>query len=300
MADRRLQVFHAVAEHLSFTKAAEALFMTQPAVTFQIRQLEEQYDTRLFERRRRGIALTPAGELMFSYARRILGLSDEMDTRLAEMTGDVRGMLPLGASAMIAECLMASVLADFSARYPQVRPQMVVANSAEIASRVAGHTVAVGLIEAAARQPGLTCDVCRDDELAVICAPSYPLAGLKKVGPRKLADHVYVSREPGSATREIVAGYFRDNRVPPEGLGTQMELGSPEAIKAAVATGLGFSIMARALVAREVQLGTLLAIPLHPPLRRKLYLIQPEGRFQSRLVTTFVQFARQHLKDTAP
>jgi DNA-binding transcriptional LysR family regulator len=212
----------------------------------------------------------------------------------------VRGVLPLGASAMVAECLMAGVLADFSARYPQVRAQMVVANSQEIASRVAGHTVAVGLIEAAARQPGLTCDVCRDDELAVICAPGHPLAGLKKIAPRVLADHKYVSREPGSATREIVAGHFRDNRVPPDGVRTQMELGSPEAIKAVVATGLGFSIVARALVAREVQLGTLLAIPLHPPLRRKLYLIQPEDRFQSRLVSTFVQFVRQQMKGNAP
>ena len=86
MADRRLQVFHAVARHLSFTRAADALFMTQPAVTFQVRQLEEQYNTRLFERRHGGIALTPAGELALSYAERILGLSDEMDARLAELT----------------------------------------------------------------------------------------------------------------------------------------------------------------------------------------------------------------------
>ena len=299
MADRRLQVFHAVAEHLSFTKAAEALFMTQPAVTFQVRQLEEQYDTRLFERRRGGITLTPAGELVFSYAQRILGLGDELDTRLGEMTGDVRGALPLGATPMVAECLMAGVLVDFCARYPQARPQMVVANSEEIASRVAGHTVAVGLIEAAARQPGLTCDFCRDDDLAMICAPAHPLAGAKRVGRRTLAGHDYVSREPGSATREMVAGYFRDNGVPPEGLRTPMELGSPEAIKAVVAAGLGFSIMARTQVAREVQLGTLRAIPLHPALRRKLYLIQPEDRFQSRLVGAFVQFARQKLKDTA-
>jgi len=299
MADRRLQVFHAVAEHLSFTRAAEVLFMTQPAVTFQIRQIEEQYDTRLFERRHQGIALTPAGELVFSYAKRILGLADEMESRLAEMTGEVRGVLPVGASAMIAECLLPTVLADFNARYPQVRLRVVVAASEEIAARVAGHGVPVGLIEAATRQPGLTCDACRDDELAVICAPGYPLAGLKKVGPRALADHEYLSREPGSATREIIAVYFRDNRVPPEGLKTQMELGSPETLKAVVATGLGFAIMARALVAREVELGTLVAIRLDPPLRRKLYLIQPEDRFRSRLVTTFVQFARQQLEDLA-
>lgn len=299
MADRRLQVFHAVAEHLSFTRAAEALFMTQPAVTFQIRQLEEQYDTRFFERRHGSIALTPAGELAFSYARRILGLADEMDTRLGEMTGEVRGVLPVGASAMIAECLMPGVLAGFNARHPQVRLRVFVAGSDEIAGRVAGHTVAVGLTEAAARQPGLSSDICRDDEFAVICAPGYPLAGLKRVGPRVLADHEYLSREPGSATREIVDAYFRDNRVPPEKLKTQMELGSPETLKAVVATGLGFAIMARALVAREVQLGTLVAIRLHPPLRRKVYLIQPEDRFRSRLVTTFVQFTRRQLKDLA-
>ena len=103
MADRRLQVFHAVARHLSFTRAAEALFMTQPAVTFQIRQLEEQYNTRLFERRHGSISLTPAGELVLSYAERILALSDELDTRLAEMTGEMRGLLLLGASTTIAE-----------------------------------------------------------------------------------------------------------------------------------------------------------------------------------------------------
>ncbi|MGB9194522.1 MAG: LysR family transcriptional regulator, partial [Azonexus sp.] len=115
MADRRLQVFYAVAKHLSFTRAADALFMTQPAVTFQVRQLEEQYSTRLFERRHGGIALTPAGELAFSYAERILGLSDEMDARLAELTGEMRGRLLLGASAPIAESLLPGILAAFNA-----------------------------------------------------------------------------------------------------------------------------------------------------------------------------------------
>ena len=110
MADRRLQVFHAVAKHLSFTRAADALFMTQPAVTFQIKQLEEQYGTRLFERRHGSISLSPAGELVFSYARRILALSDEMETRLSEMTDEMRGPLLLGASTTIAEFMLPRVL----------------------------------------------------------------------------------------------------------------------------------------------------------------------------------------------
>src|SRR5574343_1945553 len=109
MADRRLQVFHAVARHLSFTRAADALFMTPPAVTFQIRQLEEQYSTRLFERRHGGISLTPAGELVLAYAEKILALSDEMETRLSEMTGEMRGPLLVGASTTIAEFMLPKV-----------------------------------------------------------------------------------------------------------------------------------------------------------------------------------------------
>jgi len=106
MADRRLQVFHAVAKHLSFTRAADALFMTQPAVTFQIRQLEEQFSTRLFERRHGSISLTPAGELVLSYAEKILALSDEMETRIGEMTGEMRCPLLVGASTTIAEFML--------------------------------------------------------------------------------------------------------------------------------------------------------------------------------------------------
>ena len=297
MADRRLQVFHAVAKHLSFTRAADTLFMSQPAVTFQVRQLEEQYNARLFERRHGGITLTPAGDLALSYAERILELSDEMDTRLAEISGEMRGLLLLGASTTIAENLLPGVLVEFNASHPQARPRLIVANSEAIASRVADHSLEVGLIDAPVKLPGLTCEVCCDDELTVISAPGYPLAKLKKVGPRALADYEYLSREPGSGTREIVENYFRACKVTVDDLKTQMELGSQEALKAVVATGLGFAIVSRATVEKELRLGLLLATPLDPPLRRNIYLIQFEERFRSRLVTTFVQFARQRLKD---
>ena len=297
MADRRLQVFHAVAKHLSFTRAADALFMTQPAVTFQVRQLEEQYNTRLFERRHGSITLTQAGELALSYAERILELSDEMDTRFAEMTGEMRGLLLIGASTTIAESLLPEVLAEFNASHPQARPRLIVANSEAIAGRVADHSLEVGLVDAPVKLPGLTCEVCCEDELTVICAPGYPLAELKKVGPRALVDYEYLSREPGSGTRDIVDNYFRANKVVVDDLKMQMELGSQEALKAVVATSLGFAIVSRAAVDKELKLGLLQAIPLDPPLRRSIYLVQLEERFRSRLVTTFVQFARQRLKE---
>lgn len=299
MADRRLQVFHAVAKHLSFTRAADALFMTQPAVTFQIRQLEEQYGTRLFERRHAGISLTPAGEVVLSFAEKILALSDELETRLSEMTGEMRGPLLVGGSTTIAEFMLPRVLGEFNAAYPQVRARLIVANSESIESQVAEHTLDVGLIEVPGKLAGLTSQVCCEDELIIICAPDYPLAGMKSVTPKALAEYEFISREPGSGTREITDAYFRSHKVPPESLKTQMELGSPEALKGVVSTGLGFAIVSRAVVAKELQLGELLAIPLRPALKRSLYLVFQQDRFQSRLTATFIEFTRTKLKEMA-
>src|SRR5690349_21671487 len=153
MADRRLQVFYTVARQLSFTKAAEQLFMTQPAVTFQVKQLEEHFNTRLFERSHGRIALTPAGRLVMGYAEKILGLSDEMETRVGDLTGEISGPLLLGASTTIAEYLLPRVLGEFKARHPQVQAHMTVANSETIEQRVADHALDLGLIESPAHLP---------------------------------------------------------------------------------------------------------------------------------------------------
>ena len=295
MADRRLQVFHAVAKHLSFTKAAEALFMTQPAVTFQIRQLEEHFNTRLFDRAHGRIALTPAGQLALEYAERILGLSSELDTRLKEMSGQVAGPLLIGASTTIAEFLLPQVLGEFKARYPAVVPRLFVANSEAVQGRIAERSLDLGFIEGDSHLPSLVTDVCCDDELRVVCAPSHPLAKLKSVVPKALMEHAYVSREPGSGTREVIDNYLQKAGVQPDSLQVVMELGSPEALKGLVATGLGFTIMSRAIAALEVKLGRLVQIPLSPPLIRHLSVVYPKERFHSRLVNGFVQFAKERL-----
>jgi len=295
MADRRLQVFHAVAKHLSFTKAAEALFMTQPAVTFQIRQLEEQFNTRLFDRTHGRITLTPAGAMALDYAERILGLSSELDTRLKEISGQVAGPLLIGASTTIAEFLLPRVLGEFKASYPAVVPRLFVANSEAVQGRISERTLDLGFIEGDSHLPSLVTDVCCDDELRVVCAPSHPLARLKSVAPKALMEHAYVSREPGSGTREVIDHYLQKAGVQPDALQVVMELGSPEALKGLVATGLGFTIMSRAIAALEVKLGRLAQIPLSPPLIRHLSVVYPKERFHSRLVNEFVQFAKERL-----
>jgi DNA-binding transcriptional LysR family regulator len=299
MADRRLQVFHAVARQLSFTKAAEVLFMTQPAVTFQIKQLEEHFNTRLFDRGHGKISLTPAGETVLEYAERILGLSSEMDVRLAEMTGQIGGPLLVGASTTIAEFMLPRILGEFKSQYPSVRPRLIVANSESIEMRVSEHTLDIGLIEAPSHQSNLQCENCCEDELLAICAPGSPLAKNKELTPQLLATHPFVSREPGSGTREVTDNYFRAAGVPPESLNIVIELGSPEAIKGVVETGIGFAIVSRASVAKEKRLGDLLAIPLKPRLIRTLSMVYPKEKFRSRLVNTFVEFATTKLKQFA-
>jgi len=299
MADRRLQVFHTVARQLSFTKAAEQLFMTQPAVTFQVKQLEEHFNARLFERSHGKIALTPAGELVLDYAERILGLSAELDKRVSELTGAVSGPLLLGCSMTIAEFILPRVLGEFKARHPQVQAHMTVANSETIENRVADHTIDLGLIESPSHLPGLHTEVCCDDELVMICTPRYKLARLRSVTAAQIAGEPYISRESGSGTRQFADNYFRQAGVVPEDLNIVMELGSPEAIKGVVETGIGVAIMSSATVSKELKLGTLVALPLEPRLIRTLSIVRPREKFRSRLLSSFVEFATAKMREMA-
>jgi len=300
MADRRLQVFHAVAKHLSFTKAAEALFMTQPAVTFQIKQLEEHFNTRLFERGHGQISLTEAGRVVFDYAERILGLSNELDARLKDMTGQVTGPLLIGASMTIAEYLLPQVLGEFNARYPGVVPRLLVANSETVQNQVAEHTLDIGFIESDSLLPSLVTEILCEDELLVVCAPSHPLAKLTSIAPGLLAQHAYISREPGSGTREVSDHYLQKIGILPDSLQPVMELGSPEALKGLVATGRGFAIMSRATVIKETQLGQLVGVPLAPRLVRNLALVYSKQKFYSKLVSNFVEFAKERFVAMQP
>jgi DNA-binding transcriptional LysR family regulator len=295
MADRRLRVFHAVAKHLSFTKAAEALFMTQPAVTFQIKQIEEDFNTRLFDRTQGRITLTAAGAKALEYAERILALSGELDARMKEMSGLDSGVLLIGASTTIAEFLLPRVLGEFKARHPAVVPHLFVANSEAVQERVAERSLDLGFIEGDSHLPSLVTDLCCQDELKVVCAPTHALAKLQSVAPETLTEHAYISREPGSGTREVIDHYLQKARIAPDSLQVVMEASTPEALKGLAATGLGFAIMSRATVVKEVRLGELVEVALSPPLLRQLSVVYPKERFHSRLVENFVQLAKQRL-----
>jgi len=214
---------------------------------------------------------------------------------MKEMGGQVAGALLIGASMTIAEYLLPPVLGEFKLQFPGVMPRLFVANSEAVQARIAERSLDVGFIEGDSHLPSLVTDKCGDDELQVICVPSHPLAKLKSASPQLLVEHAYVSREPGSGTREVIDRYLEKAGVPPDSLQLVMELGSPEAIKGLLSTGNGFAIMSRAIVDKELRAGTLACVPLSPALTRHFSAVYPKERFHSRLVNSFVQFAKERL-----
>ncbi|MFA9438165.1 LysR substrate-binding domain-containing protein [Uliginosibacterium sp. sgz301328] len=299
MADRRLQVFHAVAKHGSFTRAAETLFMTQPAVTFQIKQLEEQFNTRLLDRGHGRVSLTPAGEIVFAYAERILGLSDEMETRINELTDELTGVLTIGASPTIAAYWLPQLISKFKQKYPRVVPRVFVGNSENIENRVAAHDIDVGMVEKDSDDPDLECTLAYRDELMVVVPPGHMLSKVSWVRAEDLQPFAFVDRDPGAAIRALAENFFRTSGVPPENLTRAAELGSLAVIKQLVRDGVGFAIISRASLGRDLRDGTLIAISLEPRLYSSLNVLVPKDRFRARLHSTFAEFTVQHMSELA-
>jgi DNA-binding transcriptional LysR family regulator len=298
MADRRLQVFHTVARLLSFTKAAETLHMTQPAVTFQVRQLEEYFNTRLFDRTHNRISLTDAGERVFEYADRIFDLYTDMENSVREMTGEIRGALTIGASTTIAEYMLPALLGDFGTRYPEVTIHLRVSNSEGIVSMVENNTIDLGVVEAPVANKNLVVEVCRMDKLVAIVPPNHDLANKTTVQFYELIEYPFICREEGSGTREVINEYMNKHLVGCDtGLNITMELGSPEAVKGAVEAGMGVSVVSRATILKELKLDTLRAINLEPQMERPFSFVHQKQKFKLRVMEELLDFARNYCVD---
>ncbi|MCZ4305208.1 LysR family transcriptional regulator [Zoogloeaceae bacterium G21618-S1] len=295
MADRRLQVFNAVVKYGSFTRAAERLFMTQPAVTFQIKQLEEHFNTRLLERGHGYATLTPAGEIVHNYAEKILGLNEEMESRVSELTDELSGTLNIGTSTTIAAYWLPKILEGFKRQYPRVIPRVSVGNSSMVAGRVANRDLDLGLIEIVTDDPSLERRGAAQDELMVICSPRHPLAREATLSAAQLLQHPFITREPGNAIRDLADQYFEAAGIGMEEVSVAAELGSLAAVKQLAAEGFGFGIASHAAIQRDIGEGRIAAVPLTPKLYTPLEVIFPKDKFRSRLITTFAEFAVEQL-----
>ncbi|HIJ82865.1 MAG: transcriptional regulator, LysR family [Magnetococcales bacterium] len=293
-SDTRLRVFHAVAKHLSFTRAAEELYLTQPAVTFQIRQLEEHFNTRLFDRHHNRISLTEAGEMVFSYSERILELYRETEKAISEMTGETRGIIKLGASTTIGEYLLPPILSGYHEKFPRVQVRLSVDNTRLVVRKLEDATIDMGMVEGPIANKNITVAPCFEDELVVIFPPGHPFESMEEIPPAKLKDHPFVSREEGSGTRMVISEHLGKSGISYEHLDMILELGTTESVKAAVEGGVGFSIISSVALRKELQLQSLRVGRVKGiKFKRHLNFVFQKQKFRSKAVEEFLNYAKQ-------
>jgi DNA-binding transcriptional LysR family regulator len=290
----RLAVFRAVAHQLSFSKAAEELQLSQPAVSKQIQQLEAELGTRLFQRTGRRVELTEAGRLVLDYAQRLSFLSDEMRRALSELEGVQRGYLRLGASSTPGLYLLPQLLAGFRREYPGVETTLVISNSADVARRVGLGEIDLGFVGAVPQIAGLLVRNFADDEIVLIVPAGHALTRRRKFVPASaawLAPEVLIVREPGSATRQIAEANLARLGVSPRQV---MEMSGPEGVKRAVAAGLGIAFISRHAITLEVA-QKLVDVPDFPQLRfsRPLFLITRKDARPSAASLAFLELVER-------
>jgi DNA-binding transcriptional LysR family regulator len=272
--------------------------MTQPAVTFQVRQLEEHFNTRLFDRTHNRISLTEAGQRVYEYANRIFDLYGDMENSVREMTGEISGALTIGASTTIAEYMLPALLGDFRAKYPDVTVHLKVSNTDGVVSMVENNTIDLGVVEAPVSNKNLVVEECRMDQLVAILPPNHPRATAGgAISMSELLQYPFICREEGSGTREVIGEYLgRHLGECDAGLSIAMELGSPEAVKGAVEAGMGISVVSVATIQKELKLRTLVALRLDPPLERPFSFVHQKQKFRLRAMEELLAFARQYCK----
>ena len=284
-----LAIFHAAAEEGSMSRAAERLFISQPAVSKQIGELEAALGVSLFDRLPRGLRLSAAGEMLAGYARRLFAVEAEAEQALAEMKGLAQGKLTVGASLTIGGYLLPKMLGAYRKQYPGIALRLEIANTQVIQQKLRDNALDLGLTEGFAEDPLLEAEVFAEDVLTAVVPPGHPfLEGA--VSAAQFCTEPFLMRELGSGTREVV-----ERALLHQGIVVQpaMSLGSTEAIKQAVASGLGVAIVSRLALETEIKMGLLCPLP-SLALTRPLHLVRLRGKSQSAAAQAFLTVVRSY------
>jgi DNA-binding transcriptional LysR family regulator len=293
---RHLVTFCAVVDRGSFSAAAEDLGISQPAVSAQIRSLEERLDQRLLDRNGRRVELTEAGRVLEVHARRMIALEADLERAMGDVGERIAGRLVIGSSTGPGEVLLPRVLGAFRAAHPGVGVSLVVQDTQSICERVLEGELELGIVGAARPHRGLEFEPFLRDELVVIAPPSHPLAGRSSVTLEELAAEPLLMQQTGSGVRAVLEAALRSAGIRPQDLRIEMELGLQQSVKAAVLAGLGVTLISRLTVAAEVADGMLAAIPIEGhELTRDFSTVRASGRTPTRLTAAFVEFARAKL-----
>ncbi|MFC4077032.1 LysR family transcriptional regulator [Salinithrix halophila] len=292
--EQSLRVFITVAKTRHFSRAAEELHMTQPAVSQQIRSLENRYHTRLLERNNKSVQLTPAGEILLREGLEILNQYARMERLIQDLTHSASGPLSIGASYTFGEYVLPRILSSFCTRYEQIDPKVTIHNTKRIGEGVVRREMDIGIVEGELSHPQLEMKPVADDELVLVVPSNHPLAEQKEVKASELRGERWILREPGSGTREAADRLFRGAELTPD---TILEFGSTQVIKESVETGLGIAVLSSWSIRKELLLGTLCSLRVQDvPMRRHFYTLTRATSFRTKAMDLFLAFLRQELR----
>lgn len=248
MDERRLEIFTAVARRLSFSDAARGLHLSQPAVSQQVAALEAELGVRLLDRSRRRIRLTAAGAALLPRAESLLRVHADARRAVAAAEGRVAGELAVAASLTVGAYVLPPVLAELARRHPELRVRVTIENTEQVLAALLAGRADLGFVEGEQQAEGIELHSLREDELVVIAPREHRFAAADAVALDDLAAEPFVVREPGSGTRKVAESHLRAAGLAPDALRVVAELSGIEAIKSAVAAGMGISIVSRSAV----------------------------------------------------
>jgi len=294
MESFRLKVFRSVAANLSFTKAANELFITQPAITKNIQALEKEIGLRLFSRIGNKITLTPAGKVLFEYANKLSTMKIDLDNRLNSFKEEKTGVLRIGASTTIAQYIIAEVLAKFHKKFPSVKIFLTSGNSEKIAAALLNGEIDLGIVEGKVKSHDIHYTKFISDELVAVVSQRNNLIVKNEITLNELTKIPIVLRESGSGTLEVFEHAIRNKKIKLSSLNIIMQLGSTEAIKQYLETDNCLGFISIRAIEKELKKGTLRKIKVRNfQIKRTLDFIMPQGSSFSAMAVQFIKLAGQ-------
>jgi DNA-binding transcriptional LysR family regulator len=284
---RQLQVFESVADELSFTRASEKLHLSQPAVSIQVKQLEEGVGLPLFEHVGKRISLTEAGWIIYRCSQTIRSVLEDAGEQIDELVGIQRGKLEITV-ATTASYFASRILAGFAHRFPQIAISLDVTNREGLLQQLELNQCDLVIMGEPPKGKRLNSMPIMENPLVIIAAPTHPLAGRQGIPVKELGKQAFVFREPGSGTRAAITRFFEEKGV---SIQVTMEMTSNEAIKQTVQAGLGLGIVSRHTVELELETGSLVELDVrHFPLKRYWYLVRRSDKQLSPVAQRFASY----------
>ncbi|SQC00924.1 LysR family transcriptional regulator [Clostridium tetanomorphum] len=295
MNERKLRIFYEVAIKLNMTEVAESLYISQPAVSQAIQELEKELNVRLFDRISKKLYLTYEGEIFLNYVRRIINIYDEGIRKISDINNSSEGKIKIGASTTIGIYVLPDIIGKFMNKYKKVDISIVIENTKIISNMILENKIDFAFVEGPIYEEDIIVkDFCQD-ELIMIASNDHEWSKLDSIPIDKINESKIIMREVGSGTREVFENILNLRGITYE---VAFELGNTEAIKKAVEAGLGVACISKRCVKNEILDGRLCSIKLvDEHIKRKFSLIYHRDKFMARLFKNFIDFAKKEVED---